>query len=81
MATNPLFDVLNGGQQPENNDFSNFMDDFKRLQQTVKNPRQEVERLLKSGAMSQQEFNRFGQMANQMLGMNQNNGLNQSGMV
>ena len=68
MATNPLFNVLNGGQQPANNGFSNFMADFQRLQQTVKNPRQEVERLLQSGAMSQQDFNRFGQIANQMLG-------------
>ena len=70
MATNPLFNALNGGQQPTNNGFSNFMADFQRLQQTVKNPRQEVERLLQSGAMSQQDFNRFGQMANQIMGMN-----------
>ena len=68
MATNQLFNALNGGQQAANNGFSNFMADFQRLQQTVKNPRQEVERLLQSGAMSQQEFNRFGQIANQMLG-------------
>ena len=70
MATNPLFNVLNGVQQPANNGFSNFMADFQRLQQTVKNPKQEVERLLQSGAMSQQDFNRFGQMANQIMGMN-----------
>ena len=69
MATNPLFNALNGEQQPANNGFSNFMNDFQRLQQTVKNPRQEVERLLQSGAMSQQDFNRFGQMANQIMGM------------
>ena len=71
MTTNPLFNVLNGRQQPTNNGngFSNFMADFQRLQQTVKNPRQEVERLLQSGAMSQQDFNRFGQMANQIIGM------------
>ena len=63
---NPLYGQF-GGQQ-NNNGFSDFMNDFRRLQQTVKNPRQEVERLLQSGAMSQQDFNRFGQMANQMLG-------------
>ena len=68
MATNQLFNALNGGQQPANNGFSNFMNEFHRLQQTVKNPRQEVERLLQSGAMSQSDFNRLGQMANQMLG-------------
>lgn len=64
---NPLFDQF-GGQQSVNDGFSNFMNDFHRLQQTVKNPRQEVERLLQSGAMSQQDFNMLGQMANQMLG-------------
>lgn len=64
---NPLFGQF-GGQQ-NNNGFSAFMNDFRRLQQTVKNPRQEVERLLQSGAMSQQDFNRFGQMANQIMGM------------
>ena len=63
---NPLFNALNG--QQNNNGFSSFMDDFRRLQQTVRNPRQEVERLLNTGAMSQQDFNRLGQMANQMLG-------------
>ena len=56
-----------GGQQV-NNGFSNFMSEFHRLQQTVKNPRKEVERLLNTGAMSQQDFNRLGQMANQMMG-------------
>ena len=64
---NPIYDQF-GGQQ-NNNGFSAFMNDFRRLQQTVKNPKQEVERLLQSGAMSQQDFNRFGQMANQIMGM------------
>lgn len=64
--SNPLYGQF-GGQQT-NNGFSDFMNEFHRLQQTVKNPRQEVERLLNTGAMSQQDFNRMGQMANQMLG-------------
>ena len=64
---NPLFDQF-GGQQSVNNGFPNFMADFQRLQQTVKNPRQEVERLLQSGAMSQQTFNSLAQQANQILG-------------
>ena len=65
--SNPLFSAL-GGQQTVNNGFSNFMSDFQRLQQTVKNPKQEVERLLQSGAMSQQTFNSLAQQANQILG-------------
>ena len=67
MMSNPLYGQF-GGQQT-NNGFSDFMNEFQRLQQTVKNPRQEVERLLNTGAMSQQDFNRFGQMANQIMGM------------
>ena len=66
---NPLYGQF-GGQQSVNNVLSNFMADFQRLQQTVNNPRKEVERLLQSGAMSQQDFNRFGQMANQIMSMN-----------
>ena len=65
---NPLYGQFGG--QKTNNGFSDFMNEFQRLQQTVKNPRQEVERLLNTGAMSQQDFNRLGQMANQMMGMN-----------
>ena len=38
--SNPLYEHF-GGQQ-NNNRFSNFMNDFQRLQQTVKNPKQEV---------------------------------------
>lgn len=64
---NPLYGQF--GVQQNNNGFSDFMNDFRRLQQTVKNPKQEVERLLQSGAMSQQDFNRFGQMANQVMQM------------
>ena len=64
--SNPLYGQF-GGQQ-NNNGFSDFMNEFQRLRQTVKNPRQEVERLLNTGAMSQQDFNRLGQMANQMMG-------------
>ena len=63
---NPIYDQFGG--QKANNGFSAFMDDFRRLQQTVKNPRQEVERLLQSGAMSQQTFNSLAQQANQILG-------------
>ena len=68
MATNPLFNALNGVQQA--NPMQQLIADARRLRNTVQNPRAEVERLLQSGAMSQQDFNRFGQMANQIMGMN-----------
>ena len=62
---NPLFNQFGNNS---NNPMSQFMSDFKRLQQTVKNPQQEVERLLNSGQMSQQQFNQFSQIANQIMG-------------
>ena len=64
---NPIYDQF-GGQQSTDDGMPNFMADFQRLQQTIKNPRQEVERLLQSGAMSQQTFNSLAQQANQILG-------------
>lgn len=61
---NPLFNQF-GNQSAD--PMSQFMSEFKRLQQTVKNPRQEVERLLQTGAMSQKTFNELSQIAQQML--------------
>ena len=39
--------------------------DFRK--QFTGNPRQEVERLLRTGAMSQQDFNRYSQIAQQVV--------------
>ena len=50
----------------QNNPFEQLMQqaqDFKK--QFNGNPRQEVERLLRTGAMSQQDFNRYSQIAQQ----------------
>lgn len=55
-------------QMTSNNPMSQFMSAFNQLQQTVKNPRAEVEKLLQTGQMSQQQFNQLSQMANQMMG-------------
>ena len=63
---NSLFNQF--GNQTQANPMSQFMNDFKQLQQTVRNPKQEVERLLQSGQMTQQQFNQLSQMANQFLG-------------
>ena len=62
---NPLFSQFGGSQ---NNLMSQFMGEFKRLQQIVKNPQKEVENLLQTGKMSQQQFNWLSQMANQITG-------------
>ena len=63
---NPLFDQY--GKTPANNmGFSQLMQDAQRLRQTIQNPRQEVERLLRSGQMSQSDFNTLSKLANQIL--------------
>ena len=63
---NPLFEQF--GNPAKANPMSQFMSDFKRLQQTVSNPQREVENLLRSGQMSQSQFNQLSQMANQIMG-------------
>ena len=65
MATNPLFNALNGGQQA--NPMQQLIADARRLRNAVQNPRAEVERLLQTGQMSQSQFNQFSQIAQQIV--------------
>ena len=51
--SNPMADIIRQAR------------DFKK--QFTGNPRQEVERLLQTGRMSQQQFNQFSQMAQQIV--------------
>ncbi len=62
---NPLFSQF-GGQQV--NPMQQLVDDARKLRQTMQNPRAEVERLLQTGAMSQQKFNELSQIAQQIVG-------------
>lgn len=62
---NPLFQQF--GNQPMNNPMSQFMSEYQRIQQSVQDPRAEVQRLVQSGQLSQNDFNRLGQMANQII--------------
>lgn len=66
MATNPLFNALNGGQQA--NPMQQLVAEARQLKQTIQNPRAEVERLLQTGQMSQSQFNQFSQIAQQIVG-------------
>ena len=66
MATNPLFNALNGGQQT--NHMQQLVAEARQLKQTIQNPRAEVERLLQTGQMSQDQFNQFAQIAQQIVG-------------
>ena len=63
---NPLYNAL-GGQKM--NPMAQLVADAKRLQQTMTgNPKQMVEELVKSGRMSQDQFNQYAQIANQLVG-------------
>ena len=62
---NPLFNAL-GSQQM--NPMAQLVTEARRLKQTMQNPRAEVERLLQSGQMSQQDFNKYFQIAQQIVG-------------
>lgn len=58
------------GNQPPNNGLMQIMAQAQDLQKTFNgNPKEEVERLLNTGQMSQDQFNRFAQMANQIRAM------------
>lgn len=62
---NPLFSQF-GGQQV--NPMQQLVKDARKLKQTMQNPRAEVERLLQSGQMSQSDFNKYSQIAQQIVG-------------
>lgn len=62
---NQLFEQF--GNQA-NNGMTAFIDEVKQMQETFKgDPRAEVERLLDSGKLSQADFNKYAQMANQIM--------------
>ena len=64
---NPLFNALGGGMMPQNNMLTQFQQ-FKQQMQG-KNPHEEINKLLQSGAINQQQLNQAQQMAQQFASM------------
>lgn len=62
--SNPLFQALGGNQ---NNMMGNFQQFMQQMQ--GKNPNEEINKLLQSGRISQQQLNQAQQMAQQFMGM------------
>lgn len=61
MMSNPFFGALGGG-----NGFFQMMQQFQQFRANFRgDPKAEVEKLLQSGAMSQQELNQLQSMAKQ----------------
>ena len=64
--SNPIFDAFGGGM-PQNNMITQFQQ-FKQQMQG-KNPHEEINKLLQSGAINQQQLNQAQQMAQQFSTM------------
>ncbi len=64
---NPLFNAL-GGNIPQGNNMLAQFQEFKNKMQGI-NPQQEINRLLQSGAINQQQLNQAQQMAQQLQTM------------
>ena len=64
---NPLFNALGGGQLPgPMGQFQNMIQQFRQFQQSFKgDPKAEVEKLVQSGKISQQQLNQLQQAASQ----------------
>ena len=65
--SNPIFNALGGGIMPQNNMLAQFQQ-FKQQMQG-KNPHEEINKLLQSGAVNQQQLNQAQQMAQQFQKM------------
>lgn len=65
MSNNPFFNALGGGQMPMNN-FPKLLQQFKQFKASFKgDPKAEVEKMLQSGKISQDQLNKIQSMANQ----------------
>ena len=64
---NPLFNALGVGQMPGTmGQFQNLVQQFQQFKQSFRgDPKAEVEKLVQSGKISQQQLNQLQQMAGQ----------------
>lgn len=71
--SNPFFGALGGGQMPGPvSGFNQMVQQFNQFKQTFKgDPKAEVEKLLRSGAITQQQLNQLQQMAKQFQSLMQ----------
>lgn len=68
--SNPLFSMFGGMNSMPNNNMMNLLQQFNQFRQNFSgDPRQQVQQLLNSGKVSQDQYNRAVQMANQLQRM------------
>ena len=64
---NPLYDTFGRMPMPDLDGMSDLINQARQLRQTFRgDPRQEVERLLATGQMTQQQFNQYSQIARRL---------------
>ncbi len=70
---NPFFGALGGGQMPgPMGNFAQMMQQFQQFKENFKgDPKAEVEKLLQSGRLNQQQLNQLQQMAKQFQSLMQ----------
>lgn len=68
---NPLFNALGGGKMPgKMGNFQQMMSQFQQFKSTFRgDPKQEVEKLLQSGQMTQDQLNQLQQAAQMFQGL------------
>lgn len=64
---NPLMNLLSGNNPAPQNNFMGLIQQFQQFKQNFKgDPKQQVQELLNSGKMSQEQFNQCENMARQL---------------
>lgn len=70
MGQSSLFNIFGRQQPPINSGFANMFSQFNRFRQNFQgDPKQQVQNLLDSGQMTQEQFNKLSQMATQFQNM------------
>ena len=65
--SNSLFNLMNCPQNSTNNQINNLINQFSQFRSTFSgNPQMQVQNLLQSGQMSQEQFNQLAQMATKL---------------
>lgn len=68
MANNPLFNAMGGNQPPANS--PNMIQQIMQFKSSIQgDPKQQVQALLNSGKMTQDQFNQLSAMAKQLESM------------
>ena len=66
--SNPLFSVLGSNQQ--NNQITRIKNEIDNFQKTFNgNPKDEVQKMLNNGTLSQRQFNEYAATANQIMSL------------